>query len=529
MRTLRPVQNKAKLGSLRRRLSRGASLALVIAFAGFLIVCAIAALQLSNMFGASEEARNGVDAGALNVAVRAVEVKVPPQSIYGDCADTSGGIGMTNINRVWGKSLLINANVQSMTNEKQAGETALSNAQQAFAGAQTINNELFTTLTSKETTSGLFNNIAGRRAAKMLTGSANMVAQVQSAWPTAALLRGHSSNLTMSPNQIPADANVKVPLVGNYAPGYTPVSINNKNFYFVSFHPNERPHLVSASVFEASRSDIAPVVGVANAIPNAFSAIGGIEGSQGGVQANAYAIANPQRQYQMAIPHAYLSIQITNTAKWIVQGKQLSESQYGLEPETQWGVKNYVIKNGKQTVTLDGYASLGNEYVYTDKQGQKHPLTLWAVLQAGKADPAIVLAQMTQRLQEINANYSQNQLANVLAGQKIVPGVTRYLIYPTYATMDATNPTITIAPITGTLPQWLTAVYVPDGIEKSLLQTQPERDVPNWDWQVASGPAGQHYAQFTASLNWEPDSGFGQCLGQLRIAHTTECFFAVGM
>src|SRR5271154_3503102 len=82
----------------RKRDFRGASLALVIAFAGLLLICLIAAFQLSNLFGASEEARNGVDAGALAVAVRSVDVKTGPQSIYGDCVDNSGSIGLTNIN-----------------------------------------------------------------------------------------------------------------------------------------------------------------------------------------------------------------------------------------------------------------------------------------------------------------------------------------------------------------------------------------------------------------------------------------------
>jgi len=513
----------------RKRDFRGASLALVIAFAGLLLICLIAAFQLSNLFGASEEARNGVDAGALAVAVRSVDVKTGPQSIYGDCVDNSGSIGLTNINRVFGKSLLVNANVQSMVNQQQAGGTALANAEQATTGAQAINDELFLGLTNKSNESSLFNTVASLRGAKMLTGSANVVPSAQGEWPTAALLRGHASNLLMSQTQIPTDANVRVPTVatgaGTFAPGYTPVTINDKNFYFVAFNPNEKPHLVSNSLFDANRIDRVPIAGVSNPIPNAFSAVGAVQGNQGGLAADAFALANPQRQYVMSIPHAYISIQVTNTAQWIVMGKQISETQYSTEPETQWGVKNYVLPN---KAILQGYASLGNEYV-TMVNGQKQPKTLWGVITSLPGNYNLVLAQMTQRMQEVQPNFSQAALSNLLVKQQIAPNVTRYLIYPVYTTQDATNPTISIAAVTGALPGWLNPVYPPDGIEKTLVTQEPQRDVPNFDWQMIEGQSGGltgHHTQLLSNLNWEPDSGFNQCLGQLRIAHTTQCFFA---
>jgi Flp pilus assembly protein TadG len=513
----------------RKRDVRGASIALVIAFAGVLLVCLIAAFQLSNLFGASEEARNGVDAGALAVAVRSVDVKTGPQSIYGDCVDNSGSIGLTNINRVFGKSLLVNANVQSMVNEQQAGNTAMTNAEQATSGAQAINDELFLGLTNKSNESSLFNTVATLRGAKLLTGSAAVVPSAQDPWPTAALLRGRSSNLIMNQNQIPPDANVRIPTVatgaGTFAPGYTPVTVNDKKFYFVAFNPNEKPHLVSNSLFDANRIDKVPIAGISNPIPNAFSAVGNVQGNQGGLAADAFALANPQRQYVMSIPHAYISIQITNTAQWFVAGKQIAETQYTTEPETQWGVKNYVLPN---KAILQGYASLGNEYV-TKVNGQIQPKTLWGVVTSLPGNYNLVLAQMTQRLQEVQPNFSQGALTSLLMKQQIAPNVTRYLIYPAYTTHDATNPTISIAALTGALPGWLNPVYVADGIEKTLVTQPPEQDMPNFDWQMIAGQSvgyTGHHTMLLSNLNWEPDSGFNQCLGQLRIAHTTQCFFA---
>jgi len=520
------------------RKSRGASLALVAAFAGVLIVCILAAYGLSNMFGASEEARNGVDAAALNLANKCIDIKVAPQGVYGDVADTSGQISLTNINRVWGKSLLVNANVVAMQNTGQAGGLAKANGEAAFTQAQSINDDLFDALTAKTTTSALFNDLAVRRSAKMLTGSKTLVASGNEAWPTAALNRGGTSNLAISKNQIPNAANMTINPVGGYAPGYQPIEVDNKPFYFVAFPLGQTPHLVSNSVFQVNRVDTQPVGNVKNPIPNSFSAIGSVSGDQVGIGSTAFAIANPQRQYQLSIPHAYLSIQLTNIAQWIVEGKQLSETPYGLAPETQWGVKRYTLKNKS---ILNGYASLGNEFPVDPKT--KLSPTLWKVLTGLPGDYNVVLQQMTQRLQEISPTFSQGQLADLLVQQRVVSGVTRYLIYPTYTSEDQTDPTFQIAPVNSNkLPSWMNATYVADGTEKPFSTEGPLRDIPNYDWQTIDSTAdpnvnlppppdngsNNHYAELTATLNWEPDSGYNQCLGQLRIAHTTKCYFAVG-
>jgi len=520
------IESQKQSKRVKLRSAKGASLALVAAFSGVLILCILAAYGLANLFGASEEARNGVDASALNLANKSFEVKTPPQGVYTDVVDTSGAIGLANINRVWGKALIVNANVQSMQNEGQAGGLALANAQAAYTQAESINNDLFQSLTNNATTGALFNNMAVRRGAKMLTGAKSLAATTKSAWPTAAMNRGGTSNLAMTANQIPPDANVAIKAVGGYAPGYVPVEVGNKQFYFVSFALGERPHLVSSSAFQINRVDTTAVGQVKNPIPNAFSAIGVVEGQQAGVASNAFAIANPQRQYPLSIPHAYVTIQITNNAQWFVEGKKLSETQYGLTSETQWGVKMKPLKN---KAILNGYASLGNEYAENPKTHLTP--TLWNVLTAIPGNPEAVLQQMTQRLQEIGPNFTEKQLENLLIQQRIVPNATQYLIYPTFASPDQTGASFQIVPLNGSakLPPWLQTVYVPDGTEKPLVNEGPERNVPNFDWQtVEGGQGGGHYADLLGTLNWEPDSGYNQCLGQLRIAHTTQCYFAVG-
>jgi hypothetical protein len=510
--------------------NHGASLALVAVFGFLLVACIYAAVNLSFLFGASQEARNAVDAGALNAAKRSIEIKTPPEGVFSDVADTTGGIGLSNINRVWGKALLINANVQSMQTEGQSGNSAVTNGQAAYKSATQINDALKTQLVNVQTMSNFFNQIAGQRNVKML-GNAGVNAQIKAEWTNALLDRGAESNISAQQGQIPTDANVNVSLVGGkYLPGYQPITINGQAFYFVPFRVGEKPHLVGSSYFESNRSDVRPLPGITNAVPNSFSASGvsttesgtansssGSTNSQSGmIGASAYAIANPQRQYNLAIPHAYISIQISNMAKWFVEGAQVNMTPYGVAKQTVWGVQMALLKSKAK---LNGYASLGNEY---------ENKSLWAAINSVPEDPTVILQKMTQRLQEIQPSFSQAQLVGLLTSQQVVPQATQYLIFPQYSGEDTSNPTITIQPVTGRLPSWLVVAYPPDGIEKGLVTSGKVRDQPNYDWQQIIGGSGSdlHFTEMYGTLNWEPDSGYNQCLGQIRISHTTECHFA---
>ena len=106
----------------RLRTTTGASVFLVILCAILSILCIYAAFHYFIIMGGSGEVRNAVDAAALNVSKHAIDIKVPSGDFFEDCANSQGQVGITNINRVWGKAFLINANVQAM---KTAGQAAL--------------------------------------------------------------------------------------------------------------------------------------------------------------------------------------------------------------------------------------------------------------------------------------------------------------------------------------------------------------------------------------------------------------------
>jgi Flp pilus assembly protein TadG len=520
------ISRRAKI---ERRNKHGASILLVIAFAFTLVVCLYGTFQLIMLLGGSDELRNGVDAAALNVSKRAIEVKTPPTPDFADCADTSGGISLANINRVWGKTCLINANVEAMTAEGLGTGQASGNADNAYVSAQQINDQLLSQLTSKFTLGRNFNQLAGNRSVKMLGGDAQITSSFDSQWPTALLNRGSQSNISFSNNQIPPGTTSKINAIvqgkNTYMQGYAPFTVNNKMLCFVPFANNEMPHLISTTAFQTNRSDINPVPGAINPIPNAFSGSGksnaGASAGASPLSAVSYAIANPQRQYNLAIPYSFLLIQINNTANWYVNNKKVNETVYGLAPETQWGAKNSKLPCGG---TLNGYASLGNEYKVA---------TLWQVFTSLSGDPTPVLLKLLQRIQEIKPDYSIGELQGLLQKQTLMAAQNKYIIYPAYQNADETNPSIQIVADNGVLPPWLQKALRAEGMMAPVVTETAQRDFPNYDWQeIIPGNKGQkctpgeHYAELSGVLSWQPGSGYTQCLGELRIQHTTDCFFS---
>src|ERR1700679_3276284 len=134
----------------KQRPAGGASLLLVIASAFGLVALIWGVFQLYLVMGGSREVRNAVDAGALNLSKRIFELRIPTDPSYNDVADSNGQIGMSNINRGWGKAYLINANAQQMQSDNQVGPAAISNADSAFQTAENLNNTLFGEVTCRQ-------------------------------------------------------------------------------------------------------------------------------------------------------------------------------------------------------------------------------------------------------------------------------------------------------------------------------------------------------------------------------------------
>ncbi len=500
----------------------GASLALVAVCAGLIIILLIACFQMAMIMGGLQELNYTADAAALNIAKRSMEIKTNPSPLYSDCADSSGSVGLANINRVWGKAYLINANVEQMVADQQSTSAAAASGDGAYTLAQAMNTDLFGRINNHPTLFSFFNQIASLRFLKMF-GNAPANSSTQTDWSTSSVYRGDTSNLSFTFNQIPGPANTHCPSVGTdsavYMQGYTAIQANDKPFYFVAFHPNEMPHLISETFFKQNRLDENSIANINNPLPNAFSAYGWASNSMG---SHAYAIANPQRQYNLSIPHAFASINLTNTAFWIVQGKQVNVTSYGFVPETQWGAQHIPLGRGNNNL-LDGYASLGNEFAGN---------TLWDAINSVKGDPTEAVGQLLQKIQEIKGDFTQNNLQQLLQQQTLLPNVNNYLIYPKYTSPDNTNPNMQIAPVSAKtikgLPGWVNAAASNEGQSKTLLSEQPTQDQPNYDWQMVTGGgfrAGDHWTMVDGELDWQPGTGANQTLGQLSIVHSTRCFF----
>ena len=505
------------------RTRKGASLVLVAVCAAAIVLMIVGSFQLAMLFSGGQDARNTMDAGALNVSKRAIELKETPTPDFADCADSVGMVGLTNINRVWGKAMLETANDVSMQNEGLSTSSSDGNVAQSFQDAQLINDNLYSRLQDARSMAGYFEDISSTRLVGTSKSASTMVAAVQDAWQTARIDRGAESNMNFSKSQFPADANVSVGSVAigaqNYLTGYTPFTVGGKDFYFVSFKANEMPHLISEAYFQQNRTDKTPVGSVTNAVPNAF-AVHGLTNDSGTFVASAFAVANPQRTYTLAIPHAFVSIRFANTAKWYVNGNKVNETIYGMAPETQWGVKQFPLECGGK---LNGYASLGNEY------GSQ--VSLLQAIRSMQGDTTPAFSRIVQRMQEVDPTFNEGRLEDLLSKQKIVPAAASYLIYPLYTGAAASFPDLTmeIAPSGNQKSPWLMPTNRPEGSSTPVVNQQGSKDDPNTDWQMISGGKcrpGEHYTLMTGNLNWQPGTGYQQNLGELSVNHITQCFFS---
>lgn len=509
------------------RNNAGASLALVAICAFAIVLFIVLCFQLIMVFGGMQELNSTADAAALNIATRAMEIKTKPTPQFSDCADSQGGISLANINRVWGKAYLINANVEEMTANQLVTAKASNAADNVFSDAQTINDNLNVLLKDNLTLGSLFDQIAGLRLHRML--GKQVGSDVNSNWNTALAYRGDQSNLSVNFNQIPTPSNSRVNVIGagstSYMPGYTPIQANDKNFYFVSFHNAETPHLITESFFQHNRPELAGLGNISNPLPNAFSGHG-IAGNS--LAAQSFAAANPQRQYNLAIPHAFVTVSVVNLAYWFVQGQQINVTNYGFTPEKQFGAQNIPLPNPLSKLPkmdyLDGYASLGNEF-------QSNP-TLLSIISSVQSDLSQDLANIVQRIQEVKPDFTQSNLEQLLQQQLVLPGVNTYFIYPTYTSPDNTNPNIKICPANAqaqkTLPNWLSMTAITDGQNKVISTKSPVQDDPNYDWEMVYGShfqAGAHWTENTSNISWTPGSGANQSLGKLMVVHITNCYF----
>jgi hypothetical protein len=482
---------------------------LVVACLLVLTVGAFAAMQFGVLTGGSQAVRNYVDAGALNVAARATDVQVEPTNSYSDVSTTSGKISLTNINRVLGKALLINANAADMKSNGQQGNLSQTNAQAAMAEANNISQQLVAALTDGQFLKTAFSQVGweGGGGSPQPGGGKKSASHFGSSFVHA----GQTSNVTAQQGQFPLNSGVRL---NGPIPGYQAVNVNDQQFFLVPFKQGEKPHLISLDEFNAG---VNPPHNWTAPVPNAFSAQGQL-GSEPGVQSTSGAVSNPQQQYTLAIPHAFVEIQLQPTStQWQVNGKQAGDNTtYKFTPVTQYGVQNKKVGCKSQ---LNGYASLGNEYASGTLLGAINGVP-------GKPAHQQAFQLITQRLNEIQPGFQQPQLEQLLKSQALVPNTTAYVLYPVYEHKDNTDPQIKIAAISQVNEGWFNPSATPDGAPKSL-GIEMLQDAPNSSWGQVIGKwqLQSHQVTVNGQVMWTPGTGYNQCLGMLSLNRTANVNF----
>ncbi len=516
------------------RTNRGSTLGLVAMCALLVILALVAGFQMMIYFGSSQELKNSVDAGSLNVAMRASEIRVPAprESGYDDVADCSGRVGISNINRVWGKAYLINANAEDMNQTGYSNTNVSESAKSAYNLATKLNDQLYNALTSGASADVHFNQMAGAKPAKLLKTGGDVSSSHDTDWTTACMYPGEESNISFDPPSLPPSARPNQINMNNktYLQGYNAMEADGRKFVFTTFHSNEAPHLITVGTFDKAKNG--SITSATTPIPNAFKSAGQINGKLA-LNAAAAAVANPMLTYQLQLPRAFVEIDITNQATGQVQMTQLRSVWYS--PST--GKKLMTPKNidlkkpgeGK----LTAYGILGQEY--TD-------LTLWGAIYALPGDKTAAMTKLLQRVREMRPGFTDTQLKKLL--QKIPMPSDAAKLHAFIYCNDGCNAAGTLPDLQygmsweddsgdehfSGLPSFIPATgaqQLAEGSSKDIGTEQDGANEHNTAFSTILGPypTDIHSASEWGTVSWQPGTGYSSNLGVMTIARTTNLHF----
>lgn len=517
------------------RSKQGSTLGLVAMCTLLIIIALGAAFQLMIYLGGSQELKNSVDAGSLNVAMRASEVRVnvPRAEGYDDVADCSGRVGLSNINRVWGKAYLINANAEEMNATGYSNDRVVASADNAYFFANRLNDQLYNALTSGASADVHFNQIATNKPAKLLKAGGDISSSHEVDWTTACLYPGEESNISFDPQSLPPGIIPNQIKMNDktYLQGYNAMDANNRRFCFSTFHSNEAPHLITVGTFENAKNGT--IKSSYRPIPNAFKAAGQIRGNLP-LNASAAAVANPMLTYQLQLPRAFVEVNITNYCTAKVQAKNLKPVWYS--PGT--GKIRFVPPMIELKLPAEGqltaYGILGREY---------QDLTLWGAINALPGDKSAVLPKLLQRVREMRPGYTDAQFKKLLQNIPMPENAAKWRVY-IFCNDSCTEST-------GKLPELQHAMawtsdngeifgenipsFIPDdpesmaeGNSRDIATEQAQANQFNRPFSTIIGPypTDIHTANEYGVVSWQPGTGQSLNLGVLTIKRTTNLFFS---
>ncbi len=500
-----------------------------------LIIIALGAgFQLMVYFGSSQELKNSVDAGSLNVAMRASEIRVPAprEGGYDDVADCNGRVGISNVNRVWGKAYLVNANQQEMGNTGYSTPLSVESSTSAYNLATRLNDQLYNALTSGASTDVHFNQMTGNKPAKLLQTGGDVSSNHDIDWSTACVYPGEESNISLDPASLPSGTIPNLIKMNDqtYLQGYNGMDANSRRFCFSTFHSNEAPHLITVGTFEKAKAGA--INSATTPIPNAFKTAGAISGKLS-LNAASAAVANPMLTYQLQLPRSFVEVVITNQCIGFVQGKPLTPVSYA--PST--GKKLMTPKNIDLKPPAEGkltaYGILGQEY---------SDLTLWGAIYALRGDKSGVMPKLLQRVREMRPGYTDSQFKKLL--QKIPMPADAAQLHAFIYCNDGCKASEQLPELsyamsyvddsgdlhTENLPSFIPAEgaeNMAEGEQKDVGTENSNVDEYNTAFSTILGPypTDIHSASEYGTVSWKPGTGFINNLGVMTIARTTNLNF----
>lgn len=274
------------------RKPHGAVLSFIVAAIFVVVLIGIAFATLLMLIGGNRQGTNANDAGNLNVAKCAPLVQVNGGNAGVDFLDISptNQFNLTNINEVWGKTLLVNLNEQAM--QQQGLSTPVSNANAAltWSRAVSLSRSLSAALNTRAKLVGFHQSVADRNRVNMLTLDRSV--DVTGKWRTSCMNRNAESNIVCVPAQLPPGitlASLGNPVVTKIDPktgkpvilwaGYRGISAAGRSMNFVPFEYGSIPHHVSLKTFVANTLAKNPMPRCPNSVPNAFESVAVVKDS----------------------------------------------------------------------------------------------------------------------------------------------------------------------------------------------------------------------------------------------------------
>jgi hypothetical protein len=558
-----------------RRRDKGSVIAFSTVLALALVILGVAFVFLIMYMGGQAETKNAVDAGALNVGKQAlddVKVKIGLSDIdalYYDCTSDSddgkgsfdGNITLRRINRVWAKAMLIGINAAAADKDGQGG-SGTSNATQAYNEAKTISDQLATKLTTPDNLYDYFRDYSRANSVRMIGPSVETDVLKSSNWQTSLMDRtpitkqDRESNITVNASanalppsfSMPSDYVTKTTrnqsLGGNlqFLKGYKPLTVGDNDIWQVPFQYDEKPRLVSRSLFEQSMAK-QHSINWTNPVPNAFSVEGqAIRANAASEKGMSWVLTNPHETFQMSMPHSYMKIHLDKmVTKWrffptgypplpgvgVDQEYDYSSitSQTGV-PDPGGGLFCLTVNPG--SVDLIG----------SDVFGRNLDQVIFSV--PSSSDTSALEANMTSRFNEMisktGKNYSISDMHSVLSDPKTIGYLFANQTDLVCYSPDGVNVTVEPEIIAQGHAPWLIPLIGndPDGTEKKVVDG--DSSFAPIFFEPTAEPDPFCSVDFTfgwgmwfKDLQWQPGSGYNHCLGKVHVTRWTEIYsLAVG-